>query len=110
MLWDLRGAGLCLELSRRPPRASGVGVGPWGVMRPIRQRTGERYVISAKPNTPPAPDSSASGVVRAARRCLMPLMGRGSEVKAGEGSQRKEGPEPSSCSGKGNGRDGLDLY
>lgn len=44
-------------------------------MRPVRQRSGERYVILARPNTPPAPSSSASGVARAAKRCLMPLLG-----------------------------------
>lgn len=38
----------------------------------------------------------------------MPLMGRESEVNAGEEGKRKEGP--SSCGGKGNRRDGLNVY
>lgn len=62
----------------------------------------------ARPNTAPALSSRVGGVAATARRRCVPLMGCEAEVKAGEEGKTKEGP--SSCGGKGNGSDGLNLY
>lgn len=62
------------------------------------------------PNTLLALGSVARGVAEAAWKGFYAPMVREAGVKAGEGGERKEGPEPSCCGGKENRTDGLDLY
>lgn len=56
----------------------------------------------------PGTEFSCRWSCRGSKKAFYALMGREAEVKAGEGGKRKKGP--SSCSGKGNRRDGLNLY